>query len=74
MKLTRDKQSGAILNLDEEGYRQARMRKELAKKKLRTEHEQQSLQIQVAELAKRVEKLERMMQVKRKTTEIETNE
>lgn len=66
MKLTRDRQSNAIVNLDEDGYKQARMRKEAAKKRMRTEHEQQSLQFRIAELEKRVEKLERMLQAKTK--------
>lgn len=64
MKLTRDKQSNAIVNLDEEGYKQARLRKELARKKMRTEHEQQSLQIRLAEIEKRLEKIERMLKMK----------
>ena len=67
MKLTRDKQSNAIVNLDEEGYKQARLRKELARKKMRTEHEQQSLQIRLAEIEKRLEKIERMLKMKSKT-------
>ena len=74
MKLTRDRQSNAIVNLDEDGYKQARMRKEAAKKKARFEHEQQSLQFRIAELEKRVEKLERMLQAKRKTVKSETKE
>lgn len=76
MKLTRDRQSNAIVNLDEDGYKQARMRKEAAKKRMRTEHEQQSLQFRIAELEKRVEKLERMLQakIKKKMAALEAEE
>lgn len=71
MKLRRDKSSNALINLDEDGYKQAKLRKQLQKKNARTEHQQQSMEFRIAEMEKRLEKLERivssMNRVKTKT-------
>ena len=71
MKLRRDRTSNALINIDEEGYKRARLRKQLQRKNTRTEHQQQSLEIRVVELEKRLEKLERKLQAETVKTEIE---
>ena len=70
MKLKRDRTSNALINIDEEGYKRARLRKQLQRKNTRTEHQQQSLEIRVAELEKRLEKLERKLQAETVKAEI----
>lgn len=58
MKITRDKTSNAIVNQDEEGYLQARARKQMQKRRMKLEQENKSLRQYANSLEERIAKLE----------------
>lgn len=62
MKLKRDSFSNALVNLDEEGYKQARQRKNMKLKALATQHENESLKLQLANLENRLQTIESLLE------------
>ena len=62
MKLHRDSSSNALINMDEEGYKQARQRKTLRQKTLIAEHESQSLKMKINSLENRLQAIESMLE------------
>ena len=62
MKLHRDSSSNALINMDEEGYKQARQRKALRQKTLIAEHENQSLKMKINSLENRLQAIESMLE------------
>lgn len=54
MKIIRDKFSGAIINLDEDGYKQAKVRKELQKRSQHDCHAREALENKVSEIEKKI--------------------
>lgn len=62
MKLKRDSFSNALVNLDEEGYKQARQRKNMRQKTLATQHENEALKLQIANLENRLQAIESLIE------------
>lgn len=61
MKLGRDNYSGAVINYDEDGYKQAKIRKQLQKKRNKLELENQSIRQCLIDLETRINKLENLI-------------
>lgn len=62
MKLKRDSFSNALVNLDEEGYKQARQRKNMRQKTLAAQHENEALKLQIANLENRLQTIESLIE------------
>lgn len=64
MQFRRDKNSGAILNIDEDGYKAARLRKQAIRKHQRLEQENSYLKQTISLLSDRLAEIEHLLKEK----------